>query len=118
MSWLKKLGSIALVVGKNVPIYGAVVSALIPGEKDDAVIAKVSTTIDPIIKIITDVEAIGTALALTGPQKLTAATPLVMQALAPYASRVGIDNAALFQAGAEKMAAGMVDVLNSLKAPD
>lgn len=117
MSFLKKLGSIAVAVGKTAPIAGPILSALIPGTKDDVVIAKATGAIDPIVTIIAEVEQMGSVLSLTGPQKLTAATALVTQALAPYASRLGIDDPALFNKGAAEIAQGAVDVLNALKAP-
>ena len=117
MSFLKKFGQVALQVGKVLPTVGPILSAIIPGTKDDAVIARATGAIDPIIKIVTDVEQIGTALSLSGPQKLTAATPLVAAALQPYAATRGIAAPGLFKAGCEKIAAGVVDVLNSLKEP-
>ncbi len=117
MSWLKSIGSIALTVGRVAPVVGPIIAAIIPGTRDDAVIARATGAIDPIVTIITDVEKMGVALSLSGPQKLTAATVLVTDAMLPYAATLGIDDPALFKSGCEQIAAGTVAVLNSLKAP-
>jgi len=115
MSFLKTLGKIGLAVGKAAPIGGPILAALIPGTKDDAVIAKVQGAMDPIVTIIGEVEHIGAELSLSGDQKLTAATALITQALTPYAQHLGIDNPELFKKGAGEIAQGTVDFLNSLK---
>ncbi len=117
MSFLKTLGKIGVGIGKTLPIAGPILAAIIPGEKDDAIITRTVGAIDPIVKIIADVEQMGAALSLDGAQKLTAATALVTVALTPYASKLGIDDPVLFKKGAEEIAQGVVDVLNSLKAP-
>lgn len=116
-SWLKKVGEAAVAIGKGLPLYGPIIDAIIPGKKDDAVIAQATSAIDPLLKIITDVEAIGQSLSLPGDQRLTAATTLVAQALAPYAAKFGIQDPALFQKAASELAQGTVDFANSLKAP-
>ena len=117
MSFLKKLGQIAVGIGRVTPIAGPILAAIIPGTQDDRVIARATGVVDPIVKAILDVEAMGVALQLPGPQKLTAATTLVGQAFAPYVQQFGVQDPALFQQGMTEIAQGYVDFLNSLKEP-
>ena len=118
MSFLKKFGAIALQVGKVVPIAGPILGAIIPGTKDDAIIARATTSIDQIAGIIAQAEIMGQALDLKGPDKLKAATPAVAQLILASSAVAGreIADPVLFKAGAEKIAAGMADCLNALKA--
>ena len=117
MSWLKKVGQIALAVGKVSPIAGPILAAIIPGTKDDAIIARTTAYIDPVIAKILDVESLGVVLKLPGDQKLTPATPLVGQIFAPYAHQFGVADPALFTKGMSEIAQGYVDFLNSLREP-
>ena len=65
---------------------------------------------------MSEVETIGEALSLEGPQKLTAAAPLVSQIiLRSVASDRKIKNRELFQQGVEKISGGMADILSSLE---
>ncbi len=118
MSWLKKLGSIAIAVGKTAPIAGPILGAIIPGTQDDAIIAKVTPSIDSIVGVIVQAEIMGQALSLPGADKLKAATPAIAQLIVQSSLVAGkqIADPALFESGCAKIAAGMADCLNSLKA--
>ncbi len=119
MSFLKKLGVALIEVGKVVPIGGPVLAALIPGTKDDAIIAKATGTLDQLTNIIVTTEAIGAALKLDGQQKLTAATPLFAQAFLQSSILAGreIADPVAFKTGVDEAVAAYVKILNSFK-PD
>jgi len=117
MSWLKRAASIALKVTTAVLGFGPLVTSLTPTKRDDEILARVTPSLTQIAGVIQQVELFGQALALPGPQKLTAATPAVAQIVLQSAFMVGhkIADPVLFQRGCMKMADGMADVLNSLK---
>lgn len=115
MKFLSKLGQIIL---KGVEIYTGfepLAEMAYPGAK--STLQVVSKDLSEIASIIVDVEGVGQALALQGPQKLQAAAPLVARAILQSSLLVNhtIADPALFQQGAKKIADGMADVLNSLK---
>ena len=73
------------------------------------------------IKIIVQVEVIGQAIGLQGPDKLKAAVPGITQLILQADSFKGrkIDNPELFKEGCTEITEGLVTVLNSLEAiPD
>lgn len=117
MSWLKKVGMILLRTTEIVTGLGPVVSALIPGKKDDAIIQVVSQDLAQIASIIAQVEVIGQALGLPGDKKLIAASAPVAQIILQSSVMVHhkIADPVLFQKGCASIASGMADVLNSLK---
>jgi hypothetical protein len=118
MSFLKKLGSIILKVSEIVIGFGPAAAMLIPGTKDDKIIQTISVDLAQIAQIIAQVEVFGQALSLPGAQKLQAAAPAVAQVVLQSSIMVNhkIANPALFQTGCTKVADGMADILNSLKA--
>lgn len=115
MPFLKKLGGIIVKGLQIVAQFEGVATAIEP--KSGAIIQTVSADLAKIANIITEVEAIGQALNLPGPQKLTASAPAVAQVIlqSSILAHHKIENATLFQQGAQKIADGMADVLNSLK---
>ena len=115
MSFLKKLGQIAQVAAKVVPVYGPVIGAFIP-EKPQSSVARVSDTIGTVAGIVMQVEAMGASAGATGEQKLKMAAVAVAQIYLQSSALAGkkIANPALFQAGVEKSVAGAVDILNSV----
>jgi hypothetical protein len=117
MSWLSKAAMIALKVTEIVTGIGPLAAAIIPGDKDDKVIQKVSVDLAQIAQIIAQVEIFGQALGLPGAQKLTAAAPSVAQIIlqSSVMAKHEIADPALFKVGCTKVADGMADVLNSLK---
>lgn len=115
MTFLKKVGSYIVKGLQIIAQFEGVVTATVPGS--GTVIQVISKDLTDIGNIIIQIEAAGQALGLPGAQKLTAATPAVAQVLLQSALLANhkVANEALFQSGAQKIADGMVDVLNSLK---
>lgn len=115
MTFLSKLGAIIL---KSVQVLTAIeplATAYAP--KSPQVLDMAENDLTKIGAVIMQVEVMGQALALPGPQKLIAAAPSVAQVILQSTLLAGhkIANPTLFAAGAAKMADGMADVLNSLK---
>jgi hypothetical protein len=114
MKFLSKLGAIILKMTEIVAGFAPLAAYTMPSQA--ANIQVVSTDLAAIASIITNVEAVGQALTLAGPQKLQAAAPLVAQVLlqSSLLANHKIAQPELFKAGSQKMADGMADVLNSL----
>lgn len=115
MKWLKKVGALILKGTEFVTGFAPIAAMTFPGAS--GVINTVSTDLAEIADIILKVETMGQALNQPGADKLKAATPLVAQIILQSAVLANhqIADPALFQAGAQKIADGMADVLNSLK---
>lgn len=115
MTFLKKLGQIlakatAVVVG---------IEPLLPLLNRPAVTAAgavVEDKLNQIAGIVVTTEAVGASLQLSGPQKLTAAAPLVAQAVRQSAILAGrpIANAQLFDDSILQLTSAVVGILNSL----
>ena len=118
MTFLKKLGSMILQGLQIVARFEGPVTSTVPGAAN--VIQIVSKDLTQIAQIIADVEVAGQVLGLPGTQKLTAAAPLVAQVVLDSTVLAGkhVANEALFRTGAQKIADGMADIENSLKADD
>ena len=112
MTFLKKIGGILLKVGQIATGLGP----LIPGQYQQ-VSGKVIDYLEQVANIVITVEGVGQALQLPGADKLKAAAPLVAQVIQQSDFMVGkkINDPILFAKGAQKIADGMVDILNSLK---
>lgn len=112
MGFLKKLGTVLLKVTEIATGFGA----LVPPQYQNVEKAVISD-LKAIESVIVNVEAFGQVLGTPGADKLKAATPLVAQMILQSSLVAGrkIENAALFQQGATKIADGMADILNSLK---
>lgn len=111
---LKDIGA-AIIKGIG---YVAKFEGLLPASiSSSAVVAKVESEIAQLGDVIVNVEAMGQALSIAGPDKLKAAAPLVAQIILKSSIMVGhsIDNQQLFTQGSAKLADGMADILNSLK---
>lgn len=117
MGWLKKAASIALKVTEVVLGFGPLITSLTPTKRDDQILAQVTPSLTQIAGVIGQVEIFGQALGLPGAQKLTAATPAVAQIIMQSAFMAGhkIADEAKFKAGCTQVAAGMADILSSLK---
>lgn len=116
MKFLTKLGQVVLEATKIILGFGPTVSMAIPSAAP--AIAATTSDLSEIAQVIQTIEVAGQALSVAGPGKLTATTPLVAQVILQSAVLSGhsIDNPDLFKGGAQKIADGMADVLNSLKA--
>lgn len=116
MTFLKKLGQVIANIAGIVTGVGPIFSAAVP--KAGSTIAVITTDLQQIAGVIQTVEAIGAAAttAIPGAEKLRMATPLVAQAILQSTLLAGkhIANETLYKQGAQKVADGMADILNSL----
>lgn len=115
MKFLSKLGQIVVKGLQIITGLQPVVSSVNP--QIGATIQTVSVDLAQIGDIIVNVEAVGQALGIAGPDKLRAAAPQVAQIILKSAMLANhqIADGALFTQGSTKIADGMADVLNSLK---
>lgn len=118
MTWLKKIGSVIVKAAELAGLFQPLITGVVSNPQGQQYIRAVSDDLTKIAGAVTTAETMGQALSLPGTQKLQAATPLVVQILldADFITGQHIDNQTLFQQGAGKIADGMADVLNSLKA--
>src|ERR1700759_3084865 len=106
-SLLSKIGNAVLsglkIVSSSLPIVTPIATSLLP--QTPAVVA-VEKDLPAIASIITNVEAMGQALQLKGPDKLKAAAPLVGQILlqSDLLATHKISNPTLFNSAATKIA--------------
>ena len=118
MKWLTLVGKYALVGLNLLTGFGPMIGQMIPGDKDDKIIAKSTDTLIQVSTVIQMVEAIGQAAStpMPGAEKLKVATPLVAQIIlaSSMLAQHKIADETLFRAGCEKIASGMADVLNSI----
>lgn len=116
--FLSVLKTIGEVVANGITTYAGVGPIFKTSAAPSSVITT-ATEIDAIAQAAIQVEAIGKNANLTGPQKLSALTPMVF-AILQNALNLGHDpmaNPALCEQGAQEISQGMVDFLNGLKAP-
>lgn len=115
MKFLTKLGNVLLQVTQVVTGFAPLAKVALPGYADKVDV--VSQDLAELSQIIVNVEAVGQALSLAGPQKLQAAAPLIAQVLirSSIVANHKVANPVLFQQGATKIADGLADVLNSLE---
>lgn len=118
MKFLSKLGAIILKVTQIVVGFGPGLAAIIPGTKDDKIIQIISVDLQHVAAVVQQAEVFGQALSLPGADKLKAAAPAVAQIVLQSAllANHAIEDPALFAQGCTKLADGMADILNSLKA--
>jgi len=116
MGFLKKLGSIALKVTSLAVGFEPLVRASLSSGQDGKA-ELVFDRLEQVRDIIIQAEVFGQALSLTGANKLEAAAPAVANLILQSTIMSGrkIDNPDLFRHGSKQMAAGMADILNSLK---
>lgn len=114
MSFLKKLGQVLVKGLQIVTGLGPVVTQYAPNAA--GTLTAVEDTLGQIIAAVQSAEAMGAALTLTGPQKLTAAAPLVEQAvLALFKARGwNIGDETAFKAAVAKLTGDVADLLNSV----
>ena len=118
MKWLTLVGKYALVGLNLLTGFGPMIGQMIPGDKDDKIIAKSTDTLIQVSTVIQMVEAIGQAAStpMPGAEKLKVATPLVAQIIlsSSMLAQHKVANEVLFRQGCTSIASGMADVMNSL----
>lgn len=118
MKYLSLVGKIVSAGLQVILGFGPMVTGLIPGTKDDAVVKVATDTLTQVASVITTVEAIGAAASvpMAGAEKLRVAAPLVAQVIMGSAmlAQHKINDEVLFRQGCTAIASGMADVLNSL----
>lgn len=114
MKFLTKLAQIFATGLRIVGLFGPVVQSVLP--QSAGVIQTVSQDLSEVAQVVVDVEQMGVALQLKGPDKLKAAAPLVADVILKSALLANhkIDNQDLFNQGVNGVAGGMADILNSL----
>ena len=112
MTWLKKIGVILLKAAQI--IVG--VQNFMPPSITGAV-HTIGDVLAQALQVIVDVEAMGAALALTGPQKLQAAVAAGTQIFLRWSATLGrkIADPVLFTAGVTQVFDGLVKIANSWK---
>lgn len=117
MRFLTKLGQVLLKVEAQMIGVSPLVKALLP-PRGDAIVDQVQSELTQVAQVIVLVEAVGQKLQLPGAQKLEAAAPLVAKIILQSSAlaRHEVRDPVLFEAGCTKIASGMADVLNALKA--
>lgn len=114
MTFLKKLAQIILQATEIATGFAPLFTKVVP--QSAGVIATVQSDLALVGQEIVSVEAFGQALSLPGAQKLQAAVGPVSQIILQSALVSGkkIANQALFAQGAQKVADGVADILNSI----
>lgn len=114
MTFLKKIGQILMRAGQIAIGFSPIIQQLYP--QSAGVINKISSELELFSQLAVTVEAIGVASQLTGPQKLSALTPLIAQAILQSDMMIKhkINDPALFNKAAQEFAQATVDLLNSL----
>lgn len=116
MKFLSKLAQYFAQGLRIIGVFTPIVEQILP--KSEKVIQVVSQDLTEIGQVVVDVEQMGVALALKGPDKLKAASPLVADIILKSSMLANhkIANPDLFNQGATKVADGMADIINSLHA--
>ena len=114
MTFLKALGAAILKGAAIVGGFAPLVEAALPGEA--AKIQVVSNDFTQMANLVVQVEAMGQAANLTGPQKASAIAGAMAQAILTTAPFIGkkIANPAKFQTDAAALAGAIADLLNDV----
>jgi len=114
LTFLKKAGQIILQGAEIFTGFAPFLTTAYP--KSAGVVTTVSKDLTQISDAIVQAEAFGQALSLPGAQKLQAAVGPVSQIIldSSIVSGKQVADPVLFKQGAQKIADGMADVLNSL----
>lgn len=115
MGFLKKFGQI--MVKGLAPVTGIapIIEQQFPGSS--GIVNVVSRDLAQIAAVVQQVEVMGQALSIAGPQKLIAAAPLVEQIIlsSSLVANHKIADEAKFRAACGVMAGAMADILTSLE---
>src|SRR5215831_4925882 len=114
VTFLKKAGQIILTGVEIFSGIAPILTSKIPNSS--GAIQTVSKDLAQVAGVVMDVEAFGQALGLPGAQKLQAAVGPVSQIILDSSLLAGktVADPALFKQGAQKVADGLADVLNSI----
>jgi len=117
LSFLKKLGQVVLTATGIVTGYGPTLAAMIPGDKDDKALARITDGLDNAMGAIVGAEMFGQALNLPGPDKAKAAAPALFQILMASKLIAGkkLKDPAKAKAAAEAMGGNLADFLNAFE---
>ena len=121
MSFLKKFGKVLVNIIGIVTVGGPLISAAIPGDKDDKAIAKARDTLEEISGWVMITEGMFAGVKdASGAQKLEAALPFVAQAIqrSEFMLKREIMDEEKFTAAIRTITSGIADLLNSLKDND
>lgn len=115
MNWLKRLGEAVKIGGAVIPMFGPVIAALIPGDKDDKILVKATDALTDLNEIIKNAEVFGASLNLSGADKLKGAVPSIAQVVMRSAIMGGLPpgNRALFDEGIAELTSALVKLSNS-----
>src|SRR5882724_1372611 len=116
MTFLKKLGTILANVAGIAIGVGPIIGPFLGSGKASQVTGTVVNDLTSIGALIVQIETMGAAVGLTGPQKLQAAIPLIGNIIKTSEMVAGkkIANEALFTQAVQEYAQATVDLLNSI----
>ena len=116
MTFLKKLGTILANVAGIAIGVGPIIGPFLGSGKAAQMTGMVVNDLTSIGALIVQIETMGAAVGLTGPQKLQAAIPLIGNIIKTSEMVAGkkIANEALFTQAVQEYAQATVDLLNSI----
>jgi len=117
MSFLKNLGKILSTASTLIPVYGPLIGAMIPGDRDDRIIAGANDRIDGMLGVVAQAEVMGQAIAVPGAQKAAMAAPAILQILLSSKLVAGKKpkDAAAAKVAAENVGKALADFLNAFE---
>jgi uncharacterized protein (DUF4213/DUF364 family) len=118
MGWLKKVGIILAKTAEFIAFGGPLISALIPGTKDDQIIGISQSVIGKAIAVIVQVEAFGAALGLAGAEKLKAAIGPMSEIFLEFFKGRKVKDVARWRGGIAQIVSGLAECLSSLDDAD
>lgn len=114
MGWLKKIG---IILGKTAELLafgGPIISQLIPGKRDDEILAISQTIIGRAVTVVVQAEAFGAALELPGHLKLKGAVGPVSEIFLEFFKGRKIQDVARWRNGISQITSGLAECLSSL----
>lgn len=114
MGWLKKVGIILGKTAEFMVLGGPIISSLIPGKKDDEIVAIAQSVIGKAVQVIVQVEAFGASLNLSGADKLKGAVGSVSEIMLSFFAGRKIKDVERWRKGVASFTSGLADMLSSL----
>ena len=118
MGWLKKVGIYLAKTAEFLAFGGPIISQLIPGTKDDQIIAISQSVIGKAINVVVQVEAFGAALGLSGAEKLKAAIGPVSEIFLEFFKGRKVKDVARWRNGISQIVSGLAECLSSMDDSD